>query len=162
LAATAGASVQRLSFPIDDTFQDEYHSDVCGFDVTIHIEGTARVLLTLDADGEVVNEIDTFSGFITYSSDTGSFSFPLTQPIMFDYGQGAEIGSTATIKIVGLFGHVPGLIPSDAGIVILSGTVVDFSPEGIPNVDFNGEVTFQRGNFEEGDRIDAAICTALS
>jgi hypothetical protein len=162
LAATAGASVQRVSFPVDDTFQDEFHSDVCGFDVFINIKGTARVQLFLDDAGNVVREIDTFSGFVTYTSDTGSFRFPLAQPIIFDYGAGAEIGSTATIKLVGLSGHATGFIASDAGIIILTGTVVDFSPEGIPIVDFDGEVTFQHGNFEEGDRIDAAICAALS
>jgi hypothetical protein len=162
LAATAGAGVQRYSFPIDETFVDEYHSDICGFEVTIQIDATAHVLLTTDANGNVVSEIDTITGLITWMSDTGSFKFPLNQPIMFDYGEGAEIGSTATIKILGLFGHATGEIPSDAGILILTGTVVGFSPEGIPEVDFNGEVTFQHGNFEEGDVIDQAICSALS
>jgi hypothetical protein len=45
---------------------------------------------------------------------------------------------------------------------MLTGTVVDFSPEGIPIVDFDGEVTFQHGNFESGEDIVAAICAALS
>ena len=162
LAATAGAATRHLSFPVDDTFQDEFHSDVCGFDVFINVKGTARATLFLDAEGDVVKEIDTFSGFITYTSDTGSFRFPLAQPIFFDYGEGAEIGSTATIKLVGLSGHATGHIASDAGIIILTGTVVEFSPEGIPIVDFDGEVTFQHGNFEAGEDIDAAICAALS
>ena len=162
LAATAGAASRHLSFPVDETFQDEFHSDVCGFDVFINIKGTARVQLLLDADGDVVKEIDTFSGFVTYTSDTGTFRFPLAQPIIFDYGEGAEIGSTATIKLVGLSGHATGHIASDAGIIILSGTVVDFDEFGIPIVDFDGEVTFQHGNFEAGEDIDAAICAALS
>jgi hypothetical protein len=162
LAATAGASVQRVSFPVDDTFVDEYLTDVCGFEVTIHVEGTVRVLLKLDEEGDVVSEIDTFSGSLTFSSDTGSFSFPLAQPVFFDYGEGAEIGSTATIKVVGLFGHVPGFIPSDAGIIILTGTVVAFDESGIPLVDFDGEVTFEHGNFQGGEEVDAAICAALS
>jgi hypothetical protein len=162
LAATAGAATRHLSFPVDDTSQDEFLSDACGFDVFINVKGTARVTLLLDADGDVVKEIDTFQGFVTYTSGTGSFRFPLAQPIRFDYGEGAEIGSTATIKIVGLSGHATGHIASDAGIIILTGTVVDFSPEGIPIVDFDGEVTFQHGNFESGDDIVAAICAALS
>ena len=163
LAATAGAASRQVTFPVDDTFQDEYHSDVCGFDVFINIKGTARVTLVLDADGDVVREIDTFSGFVKYTSDTGSFSFPLAQPIIFDYGEGAEIGSTATIKLVGLSGHATGEIASDAGIIVLTGTVTGFDEvAGIPIVDFDGDVTFQHGNFEAGEDIDAAICAALS
>ena len=162
LAATAGAASRVLTFPIDDTFQDEGLTEFCGFDVFIHVEGQTRVVLKLDQEGDVVSEIDTFSASITYFSDTGSFSFPLAQPIMFDYGEGAEIGSTATIKIVGLVGHATGFIASDAGILILTGTVFGFSPEGIPEVDFNGGITFQHGNFESGDDIGNAICAALS
>lgn len=162
MAATAGAASRVLTFPIDDTFQDEGFSEFCGFDVFIHVEGQTRVVLKVNQEGDVVREVDTFSATLTTFSDTGSFSFPLAQPIMFDYGEGAEIGSTATIKIVGFGGHVPGLIPSDAGIIILTGTVVDFSPEGIPIVDFNGEVTFEHGNEESGEAHGAAVCGALS
>jgi hypothetical protein len=146
LAATAGAASRVLTFPIEDTFQDEGFSEFCGFDVFIHVEGQTRVVLKLNQEGDVVSEVDTFSATLTTFSDTGSFSFPLAQPIMFDYGEGAEIGSTATIKIVGFGGHVPGSLASDAGIIILTGTVVDFSPEGIPIVDFNGEVTFEQAS----------------
>lgn len=116
LAATAAARSQQVTIPIDDTFQDELASEACGFDVTVHIEGTLLVTLILDQEGDIVREIDRFQGgTVTYSSATGSFSFP-TQTVIFDYGEGAEIGSEATIKIVGLFGHAPGFIPSDAGL----------------------------------------------
>jgi hypothetical protein len=162
MAATAGAASRVLTFPIDDTFQDEGFSEFCGFDVFIHVEGQTRVVLKLNQEGDVVSEVDTFSATLTTFSDTGSFSFPLAQPIMFDYGEGAEIGSTATIKIVGFGGHVPGSLASDAGIIILTGTVVDFSPEGIPIVDFNGEVTFEHGISHSGEDIGAAVCAALS
>jgi hypothetical protein len=162
LAATAGASVQRFSFPIDDTFQDQGFSEFCGFDVFIHVEGKTRVLLKLDQKGDVVSELDTFTATLTTFSDTGSFSFPLAQPIRFNYGEGAEIGSTTTIKIVGFGGHVPGSVASDAGILVLTGTVVDVSPEGIPIVDFNGEVIFERGNSESGEDVGNAVCAALS
>jgi hypothetical protein len=57
---------------------------------SINVKGTARATLFLDAEGDVVKEIDTFSGFVTYTSDTGTFRFPLAQPIIVDYGEGAE------------------------------------------------------------------------
>ena len=107
MAATAEKASRVLTFPIHDTFQDEGFSEFCGFDVFIHIEGQTRVMLKVNREGGVVREVDTFSATLTTFSDTGSFSFPLAQPIMFDYGEGAEIGSTATIKIVGFGGMFP-------------------------------------------------------
>jgi hypothetical protein len=158
----AAARSQQVTFPIDDTFTDEGASEACGFDVTVHIEGTVRVTLILDQDGNVVREIDTLQGgTLTYSSATGSFSFPTAQPIIFDYGEGAEVGSEATIQIVGLAGHVPGLIPSDAGLILLSGEVDGFDEFGIPLVDFQ-DLVVQHGNFESQERIFGAICAALS
>lgn len=161
LAATAAARSQQVTIPIDDTFQDELASEACGFDVTVHIEGTLLVTLILDQEGDIVREIDRFQGgTVTYSSATGSFSFP-TQTVIFDYGEGAEIGSEATIKIVGLFGHAPGFIPSDAGLLILTAEVTGFDEFGIPGVDPQ-DVLVQHGNFESEERILGAICAALS
>ena len=162
MAATAGAASRVLTFPIDDTFQDEGFSEFCGFDVFIHIEGQTRVVLKVNQEGGVVREVDTFSATLTTFSDTGSFSFPLAQPIMFDYGEGAEIGSTATIKIVGFGGHVPGSIPSGRGHHHCHGDGGRLLAEGIPIVDFNGEVTFEHGNEESGEAHGAAVCGALS
>jgi hypothetical protein len=161
LAATAGASVQHLSFPLDATFQDDL-TEVCGFDVFMRIEGTARVGLTVDDEGEVLREMDTVSGTITYFSATGSFSLPPASRIFYDYGAGAQVGSTATIKLVGLIGHVPGFLASDAGIIIATGTVVGFGDFGIPIVAFDGPISFEHGHFHDQDRIDATICAALS
>jgi len=151
-----------VTFPIDDTFTDEGASEACGFDVTVHIEGTVCVTLILDQDGNVVREIDTLQGdTLTYSSATGSFSFLTAQPIIFDHGEGAEVGSEATIQIVDLAGHVPGFIPSDAGLILLSGEVDGFDEFDIPLVDFQ-DLVVQHGNFESQERIFGAICAALS
>ena len=54
MAATAGAASRVLTFPIDDTFQDEGFSEFCGFDVFIHIEGQTRVVLKVNQEGDVV------------------------------------------------------------------------------------------------------------
>jgi hypothetical protein len=57
-------------------------------------------------------------------------------------------------------GHVPGFIPSDAGLILLNGEVEGFE-EGIPIVDFQ-DLAVQHGNFESQERIFGAICAALS
>jgi hypothetical protein len=160
LAATAGAATRQVVFPIDDTFQDEFATEGCGFDVFVHVEGSVRIQLILDEGRNVVREVDTFVGSVTYYSDTGSFSFPLAQPAMLDYGEGAEIGSTATVKVVGLAGHVPGLISTDAGYILFTGTVTGFF-EGVPDVEFS-DLIVQYGNWNTSEDIITAICTALS
>ncbi len=160
LASTASARSQHYTFPIEDEFVAEGLSDVCGFEVRGSVQGTVRVTLILDREGNVVREVDTFTGTFTFSSDNGSFSFPLAQPAIFDYGEGAELGGTATVTLVGLAGHVPGFIPSDAGRLVFQGTIVGFD-ENIPIVE-DFELLDQRGNFQEGEEIDAAICAALS
>jgi hypothetical protein len=159
-AATATAGSRHVTIQVDDTFVVPA-GDLCEFPVTINVAGTISVKLVLNRQGQVVREIDTWrGGRITYSSANGSFSF-MTNPIMYDYGEGAEIGSEVTIKIVGLEGHAPGFISSDAGIVLLSGVVVDFDEFGIPLVEF-GDVTFVHGHFNSPEDIDSAICAALS
>jgi hypothetical protein len=160
-AATAAADAKQVTVPVDDSF---VVTDLCEFPVTISIQGTLLVTLVYDQEGEVVREIDRFQGgTITYSSANGSFSFPIS-PTIFDYGEGAEIGSEVTVKLVGLEGHAPGFISSDAGIIIfLHGVVVGFDEEfgGIPIVDF-GEPDIFHGHFGSSEDIQAAICAALS
>ncbi len=160
LASTASAGSQHYTFPINDEFVIDDLSEVCGFEVTGAVKGSVRITLVVDQEGNVVREVDTFTGTFTFSSANGSFSFPLAQPALFDYGEGAELGGTATVTVVGLAGHVPGVIPSDAGRLVFEGTIVAFD-ESIPVVsDF--ELLEQHGHFLEGEQIDAAICAALS
>lgn len=86
--------------------------------------------------------------------------FPFNTTII-DYGSGAVVGSTFTAKFVGLVGHVPGYIASDAGQGIVTGFVRGFEENGSPLL-VDTELVLQHGNFESGDDIDAAICAALT
>jgi hypothetical protein len=74
---------------------------------------------------------------------------------------GSAIGSRATFQFVGLFGHVPGLIASDAGLFRAVGVVTGFDEFGIPEVELT-EVIAERGNINSGEEITAAICAALT
>jgi hypothetical protein len=112
--------------------------------------------------GLIVRETDHIgAGTVTFRSpDTGkSFSFPL-QPSQWDYGAGAVVGSSVTVSFT-LQGHVPGLIPSDAGLFRFLGVVEGFDEFGIPLVDFV-DVIADRGNRESQERISGAICGALT
>src|SRR5262249_15629909 len=139
---------------------------LCPFDVTDTLSGSADVTLWRNAAGQVVREHDTTPGAkITYSANGKSFSFPGALGVETDYGAGAVLGGSATVKLTGLFGHIPGVIASDAGQqVIVNATVTGFDPvQGaqIPITD-GGEVVIQHGHSNSGDAVAAAICAALS
>jgi hypothetical protein len=129
----------------------------------ISVEGTLHVTLLYNKEGLIEKEIDPSSGLlVTFSApQTGnSFSFPSNTAI-FDYGAGAEVGSTFTGKSVGLFGHVPGLIASDAGQLIFTGVVEGFDEFGIPMIEFT-ELLVEHGNRSTEEEIVAAICGTLT
>ena len=165
--AWAGADTSRhvrYEFALSDVFALPYTSEVCGFEVLGTIDGQANVSLVYNSKGLVAREVDTTAASTdTFSApQTGaSFSFPNALVYHFDYGSGAAIGSPVQIRITGLSGHVPGLIPSDAGSdVFLNGIVAGFD-EHVPVVEF-GEATASHGNREDIERITSSICTALS
>jgi hypothetical protein len=165
LLVAAPADAQQAShvkINIDDTFVNDFWTETCGTEVVISIEGTLQVTAVYNQEGLIVKTIDSGGVTITFSAPaTGnSFSFPL-QPGIFDYGAGAEVGSTFTAKFPGQFGHVPGAIAADAGQVILSGVVTGFDEFGLPIVDFT-EVLVMHGNFESQEDINAAVCGALT
>jgi hypothetical protein len=113
--------------------------------------------------GLLVKEVDpSGGGTVTFAAPlTGnSFSFPF-QPAIIDYGAGAAVGSTFTMKLVGLFGHVPGLVASDAGQLILSGVVEGFDDNGSPQLETT-DFVLQHGNRESGEDVNAAICSVLT
>jgi hypothetical protein len=171
LAATgAGAAApERITIPIQDTFFAPFLSDACGVPVTITIQGTARVLLERNGAGLVVREHDVLSSFTAVfesPADLGGTgrSFTNRSPgvATFDYGAGATIGSTALIKLTGLAGHAagPGSAVS-AGLQLLTGTVIGFSPEGVPIVDFDGPLLVEHGRWPAFDLVLAQRCEAL-
>ena len=74
------------------------------------------------------------------------------------------MGSTANFPSSGLlrFGRVPGFGASNAGIdIFANAVVVDFTPEGIPIVDFTESTVVISGNRKSDEEIFAAICAAL-
>ena len=149
---------------VSETFDAQFLDEQCGFDVTVTLSGSLDVTLFYNDAGLVEREIDTFGGgTTTFSSPYGSFSIPMALTQEFIYPGGATLGSTATVRNHGLFGHVPGFIASDAGLeIIMNAVVVGFSPEGIPDVDGTGSVFIEHGNRESGEDIVNAICAALS
>ena len=171
IAATAAgaATPEHLTVPIQDTFYAPFMSDACGVPVTITIEGTAHVTLWRDDSGLIVREHDVSSSFTAVfesPADLGGtgLSFTNRSPgvATFDYGSGATIGSTALITLTGLGGPAAGSGTAvAAGLQRLTGTVLAFSPEGIPIVDFDGPLLTEHGTWPPFDVVIAQRCEAL-
>jgi hypothetical protein len=165
IAATPAEAqtVRHVRVVIDETFVNEVTTEACGTTVVNSVEGTLNVTLLYNQAGLIAKEIDpSGGGTVTFTAPrTGnSFSFPFNTAII-DYGAGAAVGSTFTAKFVGLIGHVPGFISSDAGQVIVTGVVTGFDENGLPELDFR-DVQVQHGNFHSQEEILAAICAALT
>jgi hypothetical protein len=162
-ASATAAQARHLTIEIHESFSNDFLSTACKTDVIVSFDATLNVTLVYNQAGLLVREIDpSGGGTVTFSAPlTGnSFSFPF-QTTIIDYGAGAEVGSTFTMMLVGLFGHVPGLIASDAGQVIVTGVVEGFEDNGSPLLEFT-DFVLARGNRSSGEDITAAICAALT
>jgi hypothetical protein len=162
-APTGAGQAGHLTIDIHESFPSAFLSNACKTDVVVSFDATLNVTLVYNQAGLLVKEVDpSGGGRVTYSAPlTGnSFSFPF-QTAVIDYGTGATVGSTFTMKLVGLFGHVPGLVASDAGQLIVSGVVEGFDENGSPQLEIT-DFVLEHGNRESGDGVTAAICTALT
>lgn len=172
LAVTATSSAQRAvhlqnAIDISVSFESVLLTEACGFPVTVTVSGAVDETLIYNDAGLVVRQIENSpAATARFSSPYGSFSFPEAATSVFTYPGGATLGATANFHSSGLlaFGLVPGFGVSNAGIdIVANAVVVDFSPEGIPIVDFTDATTvISHGNRNSDEEIFGAICAALS
>jgi hypothetical protein len=172
LAVAATSSAQRAvhlrnAIDISNSFQSPLLTAACGFPVTVTLSGALDETLVYNDAGLVVRQIENSpAARATFSSAYGSFSFPESATSVYTFPGGATLGSTANFHSSGLlrFGLVPGFGVSNAGIdIVANAVVVDFTPEGIPSVDFtDATVVISHGNRNSDEDIFTNICAALS
>jgi hypothetical protein len=142
-------------------------TDACGFDVYVQGEGVLTVALRFANDGRLVSETYTSSGaFVTYSAphSGASYRYPWMPRETFTYLGGAKLGGSVIYRMTGMAVNHPG-VPPEAGIVQLTGTVVGFSPDGVPFVGFSDEqfeAGFLRGSLLRAPDPTPAICAELA
>ena len=162
-APASAADVQHVRIEIHDAFVDDFLTEECGTEVVVTVDASLNVTLRYSNSGLLVQEIDPAGGgtITTTATRTGqSFSYSFNTGII-DYGSGAVTGSAFTMKFVGVIGHVPGFISSDAGQAIVAGTVRGFDENGTPLLDMTTLVAFH-GHSNDGDDVVSAICQALT
>jgi hypothetical protein len=150
--ATAGPPAQSVQ-QADFTFQSTFWSGTCGVPVFIHQVGTLR--FTFVPDSNVIHEVDTFPRWTVtiYSpvdeGGTGkSFTFLQPYPIHFVYPEGTDLGDPGFATATGALDMAAPGGPVIAGKQVLTGPIVDYTPEGVPIVDLNEEVS-TTGHFPE-------------
>lgn len=162
-APVQARQVEQVQWEINETFVDEFLTETCGTLAVASIVADRHVTLRYNRAGLLVSEIDPSHGgtiTVTAPETGGSFSFPFNTTII-DYGDGATEGSAFTMKLVGLAGHVPGYIESDAGQLLLGGIVTGLDEDGFPILEFT-DVLAERGHRADSDRVRAAMCAALA
>ena len=164
-AATAGPPVSSTEH-LDFTFQSQFWSNTCGVPVFIHQAGTATVRLVPDSN--VIHEIDTFPRWtVTIFSPieeggTGkSFTYLLPFPIHFLYPEGTDIGDPGIGIFTGAIDFAAPGGPVIAGRQVLQGPIFDYTPEGIPIVDFSQELSTS-GHNPDPEAFAAARCAFLT
>jgi hypothetical protein len=138
--AASAAPPTKTTTSVDLTRLSVGTSRTCGFDVFTRLVGRITTTLHYDAAGNVVREFDHGVNFRTVffaPSQGTSYEFPLGGGNLTQYyPDGATIGAPARVVVTGLVAKVPGQ-PADAGRSEFVGQVVDFTPEGVPVVDFD-------------------------
>lgn len=151
-AAAAKPMMDRLD--LDESFLDEFLTDVCGFDVFLDVGGHIIFRVWTDADGNPTHEVNNFAVMLTWSSASGSVS-------TVDVGADRVIfnpDGSITISVIGNVQPITvpgqGLVYANVGLVSFHITFPD--PEGEPVFEIVREV-----GQHFGDQV-AAICEALA
>ena len=155
------AGAIRFSEPVDDLRYAPATSAACGFDVYLHFVGTATTKLYVDAQGNVVRELDGAADLhVTwFSPDTGkSYAFPVPGMLRTLY-YGNEPGDPAIAELIGLQDGTPDA--RDAGYIVFPAVFIGFGPFGIPDIDIAGDPLKVAGTWNGDFRI-AARCAALA
>jgi hypothetical protein len=105
-AAAKTANAQRVEQirGIDQSaeFVSPFHTEACGFVVTVAIQMTADVTLFFNEDDLIVKEIDRSPAMrVTFSGNNNSFAFTVPAVGVWTYPQGASIGAPAIGAVTG-------------------------------------------------------------
>ena len=156
---TAASAVTRVTYELEDvTFPDPYLSQACGTDVQVTANGTLTALIIRNSEGDVVREVDTLTGTLTYSANGKSVTRPVAVVSTTEFPHGGAVGSPAVVTIVGVGGGTIVGGPPGAGRLVYSAVVVAVE-DGVPLTAVVGGPEQATGNF---DQATAAICAALT
>ena len=137
--ATTAAAPERFVIEVDETFTDEFLTDVCGFEVTQTVTGTIKGKTFFDEEGNPVREIAQFNLNGTFAANGNVVPFITRGPDRVTFNPDGSM----TIQISGIIGRV--VVPGQ-GVLgpVIGNFLVTISPEG----DFTFEVIGGRDDGE--------------
>lgn len=156
----------KIAFPVEISYEIPELTELCGFEVWFHMEGTFKGTLFRDRNGVINGEFDsqpnTFSWL--YSPETGESlnKNPFAARFHNRYPEGLEPGDLAIATATGYLDKVPGL-PARAGRIVFPHGEVLFVEDGVPYTDY-GEPSSNTPGADDYDfeAADAMICAALA
>jgi hypothetical protein len=166
-AAADVVRFKRIDISFAEPLLKEHLTDACGFPVYVQGDGYLNVTLQHNNDGRLIRETYSTPGsFVTYLAPTTgrSYRFPSMPREEFIYPGGATLGGPAIYRLMGMIVNHPGE-PPEAGLIVLRGTVVDVTPDGVPIVGFTDDDfanAFLRGSLTRAGDPTQSICAALS
>jgi hypothetical protein len=163
-STAAAAPPKHVAYPANFVFPIPELGALCGFDVSLVINGTYKGTVFYDKSGAIIKEIDTQPGTkISWSSSTTgrSFAYPFSAVLKTEYPYGTAPGSPAVAYGTGMGEKMPGLPASAGRLYFPDATVLFLSADGVPIVDY-GLPSTTRGHANAPEAVDAAICAALA
>lgn len=161
----AATPPNRVSYPVDVSYPLNDLTEICGFEVWAHLEGTFKGVFRTTRSG-VASEFDSqpSTRYTTYSPTTGkSFSVMFSTVFHVTYPDGIVEGGRVVADITGFNDKVPG-IHASAGRAHFEDGVILVVQDGVPLVDY-GEPSQVRGRpYGEADyeQLDALSCARLA
>lgn len=140
------AKPEMITIPVDDTL---VFGECAGFSVIEHVQGTVKVSLHSDQDGNPVMELIRFRLRHTYSnSETGAFL--TSQDVGIDKLTFNQDGSGA-VAVIGIVARI--VVPGEGLVFAHLGRIV-FDLE-------TGEVLFEAGRHDDFANLLPVLCSAL-
>jgi hypothetical protein len=149
-ATAAAVPPESETILVDDTFTD---TELCGFPITVHVEGRIKITTHFDQAGD-----------LAFESETPSLRITATNP---------ETGKTLRDADVGLDKFTP--TPDGGGVVLSTGIHFRVLPErGAPiftriglqliivNPDGTEEIQVIGGNFDPLENFAGVVCAYLA
>lgn len=161
----AAAPPTRVAYPVDVSYPLNDLTEICGFEVWAHLEGTFKGMFRTTGSG-VASEFDSqpSTTYTTYSPATGkSFSVPFSTVFHVTYPDGIVEGGRVVADITGFSDKVPGTHAA-AGRAHFPDGVILVVHDGVPLVDY-GEPSVVRGRpYGESDfeHLDELTCAHLA
>lgn len=155
----------KVKYPVDVSYPLDDLSDICGFEVWLHLQGTFKGTIHTNRSG-IASELDTqpATRLTTYSPETGkSFTVMFSTVFHTVYPDGLVPGGRVIADVTGFVDKVPGTHASAGRTHFPNGVIVEVI-DGVPYVNYGYPDLSHASLYgdADGDHLDALTCSRLA